>query len=39
MQVMSFLHQCMERDIIVLTAKERYEFRGNNIIVVFLARF
>lgn len=30
MQVMSFLHQCMERDIIVLTVKERYEL-GNNI--------
>ena len=27
---MSFLHQCMERDIIVLTVKERYEL-GNNI--------
>lgn len=30
MQVMSFLHQCMERDIIVFTVKERYEL-GNNI--------
>ncbi|MCD8264043.1 MAG: master DNA invertase Mpi family serine-type recombinase [Tannerellaceae bacterium] len=30
MQVMSFLHQCMEKDIIVLTVKERYEL-GNNI--------
>jgi DNA invertase Pin-like site-specific DNA recombinase len=30
MQVMSFLHQCMEREIIVHTIKERYEL-GNNI--------
>ena len=30
MQVMSFLHQCMERDIIVFTVKEGYEL-GNNI--------
>ena len=30
MQVMGFLHQCMERDIIVFTVKERYEL-GNNI--------
>lgn len=30
MQVMSFLHQCMEKDIIVLTIKEAYEL-GNNI--------
>ena len=30
MQVMSFLHQCMERDIFVITVKERYEL-GNNI--------
>lgn len=30
MQVMSFLHQCMEKDVIVLTVKERYEL-GNNI--------
>lgn len=30
MQVMSFLHQCMERDIIVYTVKEGYEL-GNNI--------
>ena len=30
MQVMSFLHQCMERDIIVFTEKEGYEL-GNNI--------
>nr|WP_129732611.1 master DNA invertase Mpi family serine-type recombinase [Parabacteroides goldsteinii] len=30
MQVMSFLHQCMEKDIFVLTVKERYEL-GNNI--------
>lgn len=30
MQVMSFLHQCMERDILVFTTKERYEL-GNNI--------
>lgn len=30
MQIMSFLHQCMEQDIIVLTVKERYEL-GNNI--------
>lgn len=30
MQVMSFLHQCMERNIIVHTVKERYEL-GNNI--------
>lgn len=30
MQVMSFLHQCMERDIFVLTVKEHYEL-GNNI--------
>ncbi|MDR1555754.1 MAG: master DNA invertase Mpi family serine-type recombinase [Tannerellaceae bacterium] len=30
MQVMSFLHQCMERGIIVHTIKERYEL-GNNI--------
>ena len=28
MQVMGFLHQCMERDIIVFTVKERYEL-GN----------
>lgn len=30
MQIMSFLHQCMERDIIVCTVKEHYEL-GNNI--------
>lgn len=30
MQVMSFLHQCMERDILVFTIKEGYEL-GNNI--------
>lgn len=30
MQVMSFLHKCMERDIIVFTVKEGYEL-GNNI--------
>jgi DNA invertase Pin-like site-specific DNA recombinase len=30
MQIMSFLHQCMEREIIVHTIKERYEL-GNNI--------
>jgi DNA invertase Pin-like site-specific DNA recombinase len=30
MQIMSFLHQCMERGIIVHTIKERYEL-GNNI--------
>lgn len=30
MQVMSFLHQCMERDIILFTIKEKYEL-GNNI--------
>jgi len=30
MQVMSFLHVCMEKDIVVLTVKERYEL-GNNI--------
>ena len=30
MQVMSFLHQCMERGIVVHTIKERYEL-GNNI--------
>ncbi len=30
MEVMSILHQCMERDIIVLTVKEKYEL-GNNI--------
>lgn len=30
MQVMSFLHQCMEKDIIVFTVKEGYEL-GNNI--------
>lgn len=30
MQVMSFLHQCMEKDIVVLTVKESYEL-GNNI--------
>jgi DNA invertase Pin-like site-specific DNA recombinase len=30
MQVMSFLHQCMEREIIVHSIKERYEL-GNNI--------
>ncbi|MDR1918865.1 MAG: master DNA invertase Mpi family serine-type recombinase [Tannerellaceae bacterium] len=30
MQVMSFLHQCMERGIIVHSIKERYEL-GNNI--------
>lgn len=30
MQVMSFLYQCMEKEIIVMTVKERYEL-GNNI--------
>lgn len=30
MQVMSFLHQCMEKDIVVYTVKEGYEL-GNNI--------
>jgi DNA invertase Pin-like site-specific DNA recombinase len=30
MQVMSFLHDCMENDIQVFTVKERYEL-GNNI--------
>jgi DNA invertase Pin-like site-specific DNA recombinase len=30
MQIMSFLHQCMERGIIVHTIKEKYEL-GNNI--------
>lgn len=30
MQVMSFLHVCMEKEIVVLTVKERYEL-GNNI--------
>ncbi|WP_341748873.1 master DNA invertase Mpi family serine-type recombinase [Candidatus Tisiphia endosymbiont of Sialis lutaria] len=30
MEVMSFLHQCMERNIKVFTTKERYEL-GNNI--------
>lgn len=30
MQVMGFLHQCMERDIMVFTVKEKYEL-GNNI--------
>jgi DNA invertase Pin-like site-specific DNA recombinase len=30
MQVMSFLHQCMEREIVVHTVKENYEL-GNNI--------
>ena len=30
MQIMSFLHQCMEKNICVLTVKERYEL-GNNI--------
>ncbi len=30
MHVMSFLHQCMEKDIIVFTVKEGYEL-GNNI--------
>lgn len=30
MQVMSFLHLCMKKNIVVLTVKERYEL-GNNI--------
>ncbi|MCD7978251.1 MAG: master DNA invertase Mpi family serine-type recombinase [Tannerellaceae bacterium] len=30
MQVMSFLHACMKKNIVVLTVKERYEL-GNNI--------
>ena len=30
MEVMSILHDCMEKDIIVYTTKERYEL-GNNI--------
>ena len=30
MYIMSFLHQCMEREAVVLTTKERYEL-GNNL--------
>ena len=30
MEVMSFLHQCMEKEVLVLTVKEHYEL-GNNI--------
>ena len=35
MQVMSFLHQCMEKDIFVITVKERYELGNNSKILAF----